>query len=499
MKNVNILEVFEFVAPFVQPVLIGGFALLIIIWLIRGRSGMKAPVGRGFKHIRLPRVKSRKIKDAIRFWNLVRGMLIVGGAGSGKTKSIIHPLIEETVREEITGIIYDFKFPSLANKVYQESCVSSGIVKYYFVNFEEPRKSHRFNVLGNVRNTTYSIEYANALMQNLIPESTKRPDFFTRSATMLLASAIFYFDRQQKRICTLPHVIEFLLHPNLAEIIEVIDREPLASSLVASVKSGIVSDKQTAGVVSTLQSALALLVSPNIYWVLSGNDFDLNLNNPRTPKLLLLGSKASLSTSLSPVIALIITAASREMNESGKAKSILLLDEGPTLFIPGFDMIPATGREHQIATVFCAQDLAQLEQRYGEQHAEVMIGNLATQVYGKLSSPRTAEKVVKLFGLEEVQFESRSTSYDDRRGDGTSSGVTRAFHQRERVSISHLRDLNPGQFVVSSPTLKDFKIVCKQGRPDDLVLPELSYAPASLVERNYEAIKMDVAKLFKTR
>lgn len=496
--KINPLEILREIGPYMETILISqGVIAFLLLLVSRSRQRLRVPGGKGFRNISLPLISYDKIRSVFAFKNLVRGTLVIAGAGSGKTKSIIEPLLRQTVKEKYSGIIYDFKFPVLANFLYRETLLTGdNTIKYHYINFVDLRRSHRFNVFKSIKNSSYAQEYASSFMMNLLPESIKNPDFFLRTATALLSASILFFSKKHKHMCKLPHIMIFLLHSDIAKVVEIISSDDEAASIVASTKSGLSSDKQTAGVVSSLQNSLALCVNPNVFWVLSGDDFDLDLNNPTEPKLLVVGNNASLMNSISPLVSLIVTVASKQMNAPNKERSILLLDEGPTLFVPNFDTIPATGRENKIATIYCGQDIAQMEERYGEKKAEVLVANLSNQFYGKISNPKTAEKVVKLFGKREVEFESRSSNQSSH-SNTSSSGQTRSLQQRDRVDISQLRELNPGEFVASTDDRKDFKVIFQPAPSEDLTMPELTYATEEMVQKNYAKIKAEVLRLFE--
>jgi type IV secretory pathway TraG/TraD family ATPase VirD4 len=486
------MEIFDYLdllEKYFIPIIIG-LATFLVLFTLMSKTGLKKPGGLGFKNISLKVISSNDVFEGFKFSNLVRGLLVIGGAGSGKTKSIIEPLIKQAIKNSYSGVVYDFKFPVLANVIYEETLLlSESKIKYYYVNFVDLSKSNRYNVLKLVDNSAHAKEYATAFLMNLLPESIKQQDFFLRTATSLLTATIFYFSRYQRKRCTLPHVISFLLLPDISKIVSILSEDPEVADLAAPVRSGLSSDKQTAGVIATLQTALSTCANPSIFWVLSGDDFDLNLNSQSDPKLLVIGNDASLIDSISPLISLTITVAAKLMNMKGKERSILLLDEGPTLFIPNFDIIPATGRENQIATIYCGQDFAQMEERYGEKKAEVLMGNLSNQFYGKISNPKTAEKIVRIFGKEEIEFESRSSSSTNT---NRSTGRSQSLQQRDRVTVTHLLDLNPGEFVATSVKLKTFKTRFKNSDSDPIVLPSFSIVTNQMVQANYHRIKSDV-------
>lgn len=224
-----------------QILVLGSLTLLLMILSFTG-TNLTSPIGKGFRNIRLSLLTESRLAKVLAFRNLVRGVLIIGSAGSGKTKSLIEPLINQSVKEGYTGIINDFKFPTLANCVYRETLLlHKSRVEYYYINFDDMARTHRFNVFKKIDNSSYAREYATAFMMNLLPESIKQIDFFLRTATALLASSILYFSKNVKELRTLPHIITFLLNPNIPRIVEILSQDMEAADMVAPVRSGLAS------------------------------------------------------------------------------------------------------------------------------------------------------------------------------------------------------------------------------------------------------------------
>jgi len=48
--------------------------------------------------------------------------------------------------------------------------------------------------------------------------------------------------------------------------------------------------EQLEGQIASAKIAMARLSSPQIYYVLSGNDFTLDINNPKEPKIVCIGN-----------------------------------------------------------------------------------------------------------------------------------------------------------------------------------------------------------------
>lgn len=378
--------------------------------------------------------------------NPFRGSLIIGGAGSGKSKSLIEPIIEQASRKGFSGLLYDFKFPILSEEA-NGYFYNAEDTRLFFVNFDDLRRSHRINPLQPdlMVNSSYAREYAQTILTNLNPESAKRKDFWISSSEALLTGVIWYLKREYPEYCTLPHVIAMLMTDDPEALVYKIAQNNEVKGFVVSVMGAIKAQagNQLAGVLSTLQNSLSALNMPEIFWVLSGNDLSLDLNNPGAKKFLCIGNNPALSQTYSPAIALIVSASLKQMNQQGKAKSVVILDEAPTLFIPNFSQIPATARSNKVATFYCAQDISQMVESYGETQAESIISNLGNQFYGRTTNPKTAKRVSELFGKEDVEYTSRSVN----RGKQTTHGQSFSYQLRDRLKPQEMMGLSTGSFV----------------------------------------------------
>ena len=208
-------------------------------------------------------------------------------------------------------------------------------------------------------------------------------------------------------------------------------------------------DKQIAGVIASLQIMVTRINSPEIVWVLTGNDFDMNINDPKHPKLLCLGSDPGLVDTFSPVVSLIITVALKQMNQQGKRKSFVLLDEAPTLFIPKFEVIPATARSNRVASVYMAQDIAQVNDMFGREKAKVIIANLSNQFYGKVSSVQTAKAVSEMIGKAEqfITSYSQGSSRGSKGQRNLSHNASTSRQERLLIKPQEVMQLQPGEFI----------------------------------------------------
>ena len=165
--------------------------------------------------------------------------------------------------------------------------------------------------------------------------------------------------------------------------------------------------------------------------------------------MLCLGSDPSLADTFSPVISLVITVALKQMNRQGKRKSFVLLDEAPTLYIPKFEVVPATARSNKVASVYMAQDFAQMHDMFGREKAEVIIANLSNQFYGKVSSVQTAKVVSEMIGKEErpITGYSQGNSRGSRGNRNISYNTNTSLQERLIARPEDIMRLRPGEFV----------------------------------------------------
>jgi len=407
--------------------------------------------------------------------NPFRGVFIAGGPGSGKSDSLAKPFIRQALAQDYCGIVYDVKFPELTDDAYHRRQHSpEATSRFCVINFQDMDRTHRLNPIApeNIPSIAYAEEYALALLRNLQQETIEKQDFWSRSCTAVLTGLIWYLRKHHPQHCTLPHTVTLITKMPYDKLMTMIGNDSECLSYVMSVVTAIgnKSADQLSGVMGTLQVMLAKLASPEVFWVMSATDegYSMDLNNPKQPILLCLGGDREVMDSLRPLLGLYSTVALKRMNRRGKHHSILLLDEAPTIYIPNFEQIPATGRSSQIATVYMCQDLSQVRKYYGEKESQMILGTLSNQFYGAVSSVETARYVSQLIGQHEVitPEESRDTSpvFDlssvlEGRHQPNRSRSTLNFRKQQRpiVSPEDLHEFDQGEFI-------GFTVESKQGR-----------------------------------
>src|SRR5690606_34210900 len=182
------------------------------------------------------------------------------------------------------------------------------------------------------------------------------------------------------RSCTLPHLLELIQQP-YARLFTLLrcqtDLQPLVNPFVQAFEAGAVD--QLEGQVASLRIALSRLHSPSLYYLLSGDDFRMDINNPLDPKIVCLGNHPPKAQIYGAVHSLLIGRLVKLVNQKDKLPSALIIDELPTVYVHGLDALMATARSNRVATCLAAQDMSQLIRDYGREQAQVILqisGNL---------------------------------------------------------------------------------------------------------------------------
>src|SRR2546428_6928105 len=239
--------------------------------------------------------KGAKHKSWINLINPLRGLLVSGTPGSGKSYFVIRHVITQHIKKGFAMLLYDFKYDDLSRIAYNTLLNNKSSFpitpEFYVINFDHLTHSHRCNPLHleSMNDITDAAEAARTIMMGLNREWIKRQgDFFVESPINFL-SAIIWFLRKYRdgEFCTLPHVIE-LMQVDYDTLFSVLRTEKEIEVLINPFITAYLNDamEQLEGQIAAAKVAMARLSSPQLYYVLSGNDFTLDLNNPKEPKII---------------------------------------------------------------------------------------------------------------------------------------------------------------------------------------------------------------------
>jgi hypothetical protein len=386
----------------------------------------------------------KKLRNGfINIVNPFRAILVLGVQGSGKTYSVIEPAIRQMIEKGFTMAVYDFKFPDLTTLTYNTLLKFKHKFKkniaFYVINFDDVEHSNRCNPLLPEMMDDFSdaVESAKSIMLNLNKSwITKQGDFFVESPVNYLASVIWYLKLfEGGKYCTLPHVIEMVAAP-IEDVIPLLASEPELETVISPFYSSLENNtlEQLEGMIDSARIPLTRLASKRVYYIMSGNEFTLDINNPEEPKFVCFGNNDDKRDIYGALLGLYFQRMLRLVNKKGQNPTGVVFDELPTVYVRGIDNLMATGRSNKIATILGFQDIPQLERDYGQKVAEAIFSIVGNIFCGQVVF-NTAEKVSRIFGKNR-QTRVSVTQNDDTTSYNTSTVMDMMIPASKLVSQS---------------------------------------------------------------
>ena len=392
--------------------------------------------------------KKRWHKGWINIVNPFRASMVLGTPGSGKSFAIVNNYIKQQIEKGFAMYIYDYKFPDLSEIAYNHllTHLDAYDVKpqFFVINFDDPRKSHRCNPINPAFMTDISDAYESAYTIMLNLNRTwiqKQGDFFVESPIILLAAIIWFLKIYQGgRYCTFPHAIEFLNRP-YAQIFPILTAyDELANYLSPFMDAweGGAQD-QLQGQIASAKIPLSRMISPALYWVMTGDDFSLDINNPREPKVLVVGNNPDRQNIYSAALGLYNSRIVKLINKKKQLKSSVIIDELPTIYFRGLDNLIATARSNKVAVCLGFQDFSQLTRDYGDKESKV-IQNTVGNVFSGQVVGETAKTLSERFGKVLQQRQSMTINRNDK-----STSISTQLDSL--IPASKISNLTQGMFV----------------------------------------------------
>lgn len=457
--------------------------------------------------------------------NPFRGCWVVGTPGSGKTFSIIEPYIRQHSAKGFSMVVYDYKFPTLAQKLYyhykinQKQGNTPKGCKFNIINFVDVEYSRRVNPIQKkyIQNLAAASETAETLLESLQKGKKEggggSDQFFQTSAVNFLAACIYYFvnyerepyDKDGKKLYAekaqdkdtkfwrptgvvrdkeggeivepaywlgkysdMPHILSFL-NESYQTIFEVLETDNEVAPLLGPFQTALKNKamEQLEGMIGTLRVYTSRLATKESYWVFhkDGDDFDLKVSDPRSPSYLLIANDPEMESIIGALNALILNRLVTRVN-TGQGKNIpvsIIVDELPTLYFHKIDRLIGTARSNKVSVALGFQELPQLEADYGKVGMQKIITTVGNVVSGSARSKETLEWLSNdIFG-KVVQLKK---------------GVT---IDRDKTSINlneNLDNLVPGSKIsdmatgwICGQTARDF-IKTKTGMRDNMNIQE---------------------------
>lgn len=470
--------------------------------------------------------KGKFRKGWVNIVNPLRGTWVVGTPGSGKTFSIIEPVIRQHSEKEFAVVLYDYKFPSLATRLYyhylknknaKDSKMPKGM-KFNMINFVDVEYSRRVNPiqLKYINNLAVASETAEILLESLQKGKKEggggSDQFFQTSAVNFLAACIYFFcnwekepydkdgnmliaekvqDKQTLRMIPtgrvfdkmgnevepaywlgkysdMLHILSFL-NESYQTIFEVLETDnevaPLLGPFQTALKNRAM--EQLEGMIGTLRVYTSRLATKESYWIFhkDGDDFDLKVSDPKNPSYLLIANDPEMESIIGALNALILNRLVTRVN-TGQGKNIptsIIVDELPTLYFHKIDRLIGTARSNKVSVTLGFQEFPQLEADYGKVGMQKIITTVGNVVSESARSKETLEWLSSdIFG-KVVQLKKGVTIDRDK------TSINLNENMDSLVPASKISDMPTGW--ICGQTARDF-VKTKTGRGGSMNIQE---------------------------
>ena len=468
-------------------------------------------------------------KDSNVWVNIVnpfRGTWVVGTPGSGKTFSIIEPFIRQHSEKGFAMVVYDYKFPTLATKLYyhylknknaKDSKMPHGM-KFNIINFVDVEYSRRVNPiqLKYINNLAAASETAETLLESLQKGKKEggggSDQFFQTSAVNFLAACIYFFcnygkepydkdgkmliaerreDPKTKRLIPtgrvfdhsgaevqpaywlgkysdMPHILSFL-NESYQTIFEVLQTDNEVAPLLGPFQTAFANKamEQLEGMIGTLRVYTSRLATKESYWIFhkDGDDFDLKVSDPKNPSYLLIANDPEMESIIGALNALILNRLVTRVN-TGQGKNVpvsIIVDELPTLYFHKIDRLIGTARSNKVSVALGFQELPQLEADYGKVGMQKIITTVGNVVSGSARAKETLEWLSSdIFG-KVVQLKKGVTIDRDK------TSINLNENMDSLVPASKISDMPTGW--ICGQTARDF-VVTKTGMNGSMNIQE---------------------------
>ena len=406
----------------------------------------------------------------INICNVFRGTMVIGTPGSGKSFSIINPVIRQLIAKEFAVCLYDFKFPDLGQIAYYHYFLAkqNGKLKgftFHVINLNDPEKSRRINPwrADYIRSLADAAETAEALVEALKKgdRSGGSDQFFTQSAVNFLASCVYFMSKYKGgKYSSFPHVLA-LLNRSYEEIFNALTSEPELRSLLSPFMTAFHAKAfdQLEGQVGTLKIFISRLATKETFWVFSGDDFNLKISAKENPGILVLANDPSTQNINSACYSIVLNRITKLINSKGNLPSALIIDEIPTIFTHKAENLIATARSNKVAFVMGLQELPQLQQQYGKDTAATITAVIGNVLSGSVRNKETLEWLERLFGKSKqlgeglsIDRNKTSTSLNEKLEALIPAGKIASLNSGEMVGViaADAQEKFTGQFDTSA-------------------------------------------------
>ncbi len=426
--------------------------------------------------------------------NIKRGVSVIGSAGSGKTESIVFNFLDHFSKYQFCGVIHDYKHFEITEVAYP--LFAKNEIDFKVISFDEI--FDRVNPIAPryMQNEESVNEVARVLIENLLEQkesgSSGASKFFNDAAEGLIGGMIWKLRSTYPKYCTLPHLIAIYQLLDTDSLIAFLSSNTTSRAMADAFISGKDSDRQTAGVKSTLANALKKISTQRIFMALSADDVALDINSQKKPTVISVVNNPKYESAYSPIIATVIHTITKQMSVRNAKHSFLMMEEAPTIRLLNMHRIPATLRSYDIATVYVMQDKIQNDIMYGDKASKAILSNLSYQFFGKVNDPDTAKYYERFFEI----IKRETTSVNRGHNLNFDTRITTGEREVAKIRADVFFRLKQGEFITFADG-EDKKVQFKLTKIEKRLPGRKHIFSEADLQENFERVYREVKGIFK--
>ena len=366
------------------------------------------------------------INDGKNIWvdNGAYHNLVIGSTGSGKTQTIVKPMVNLLAKKGESMIITD---PKGEIYKYSASYLKEKGYKIVVLNFREPQRGNSWNPLTvpfkyyRDGNQDKAIELLNDIALNIIydPSNKNESDFWEKASAAYfsaLALGLFKDAKEEEVNLNSINVMSTVGEERYATgnyIKEYFGMKGEGSTEYLSASAVINAPNDTkGGLLATFRQKIQLFTTvPVLSEMLSYSDFDMkSIGNGKTAVFMIIHDEKKTYHSLMTIFIkqCYETLIDVAQENGGKLpiRTNFILDEFANMPpLKDVDAMVSAARSRDIRFTFIIQNFAQLNDVYGDNVAEIIKGNCGNLVYLISTEMKALEEISKMCGEVKVTDE----------------------------------------------------------------------------------------------
>ncbi len=407
------------------------------------------------------KTKSNKSDLTLYIPDTQRGTSVIGAAGSGKTFSVIDPMIRSVFDQGFPMCLYDFKYPAQTKRAVAYAMKRGYTVRVFAPGFPESETCNPLDLIADEEDAIAAGQLTQTISRNFDRGNSASSDKFFEEAGDSLVEGILLVTKAvasltgDDKYCDLMMAQAILSLPGLPQRLELASKEKLKVwtsrplSQVISVKD---SEKTVASIVGVAQRMFQRFLKRDYIGSFCGQTtLPLDLDGKQ---LIIFGLDRNNRDIVGPLLAAILhMIVSRNVSRTVPRKDplVVALDELPTIYLPALVKWLNENREDGFVGILGYQNIAQLEKAYSKELARAILGGTATKFIFNPQEQESAKLFSDYLGEVEIKFKSKSRSS----GKGGASHSTNENHQkRHLLELAQFLKMGTGKAVIINPAYK---------------------------------------------